>query len=457
MIYRFDELMQDATYTNNCVIFACGSHPLFTSIAVDRAKELCKADFEMEDIETSENEFGTVYEQKAEKITSLSFDNFLEYVRTPSIFGGRWTASALYSTLNKAQKDAMWAYARKPNRNGLLVIIVDNYKDIRDVRGSSVARNSKEVACLNIEYPSREGLQRIVNELFEEHGLKVDERANKFFISRMSIYYDEYSEVISEISCSYPAGTEFDLYKMRDAMKGKENYIFDDFLQELVKPCSGNKRCKVYKMANSLIEAYGSAGLRRRLLKNIDTLLRYRVAINEGKISVLARINVAESKRQLGDRHPLCKDNDINFRKRAYLASKTSLKDWLFMKLLLLNVHTEYDEVQCERAILAMINRWSLCNDRLMNALGVKDTLREGLVELNQLQYRDLMDTSRYDKALAELLKREKDIADKVKKADASKEKREQKKLQKEYAQQREEDRKRKLAEIYMNGGQADE
>lgn len=454
MIYRFDELMQDTTYTDSCVIFACGSHPLFTSIAIDRAKELCKADFELGDTSgESESEFGLVYEQKAEKITSLSFDSFMEYVRTPSIFGGRWTASALYSTLTKAQKDAMWAYARKPNKNGLLVIVVDNYKDIKDVRSSSVVKNSKEVACINVEYPSRDGLQRIVNELFEEHGLKVDERANKLFISRMSVYYDEYSEVISEISCNYPAGTEFDLHKMKDAMKGKENYIFDDFLQELVKPCSGNKRCKVYKMANSLIEAYGSTGLRRRLLKNIDTLLRYRVAINSGKISVLARINVSESKHQLGEKHPLYKDNDINFRKRAYLASKTSLKDWLFMKLLLLNVKTEYDEIQCERAILAVINRWSLCNDRLMNALGVKDTLSEGLVELNQLQYKDLMDTSRYDRALAELLKREQEIGDKEKRAKASKEKRELKKVQKEYAQQMEEDRKRKLMEIYANGG----
>jgi hypothetical protein len=123
------------------------------------------------------------------------------------------------------------------------------------------------------------------------------------------------------------------------------------------------------------------------------------------------------------------------------------------MKLLLLNVKTEYDEIQCERAILAVINRWSLCNDRLMNALGVKDTLGEGLVELNQLQYKDLMDTSRYDRALAELLKREQEIGDKEKRAKASKEKRELKKVQKEYAQQMEEDRKRKLMEIYANGG----
>lgn len=459
MLYKFREIYDPSVYEQSKVIFICGKYPLFNNIVTETAKVKSRGSLEINDDALIGEEFGETIDTGVGNL-NLSFDEFMSYVRTPSLFG-KWFSALQYSSLTAKQKERLNNYIRKPNENGLIVIVVEDFKDVRNIRRNNVINKSKEVALFNLNYPPRDILVSIVTSEFAKHGIVVEHSAVEYFILRMSEYYETYQTEISNIVVKVLGNQDrsakeikLNMKDMKGLLRGTENFMFNDFVMRLTKPVTKNSR-KVYKMLDSMVDSLGYARLRNRLVKTIEKMILYRQAINDGYIPIIIRYSASEAKEALGEKHPLYKDNDILFKKNAYLASQTSLKDWYFMLLILSNTDKRKinDDAYNLKIMLSLINRSIIPTDRLMNDLGIKNTLEEGLYDLNSYMLWDMMDMTddyeayeQYQRKLAEI------EAERQRKLEA-KEKREQKKAAKEAAKLQEEEAKKELQELYRKNG----
>lgn len=117
------------------------------------------------------------------------------------------------------------------------------------------------------------------------------------------------------------------------------------------------------------------------------------------------------------------------------------------MKLILLN--SGYDNLSSLRALLAVIARSVLSNDRLMNVTGIKDTLSEGLFDINAAYYKKYMDNSSELKAYEEIEKRREEAREIAAEKAEQKKRREVRKAEKEKAQKEELARRERFKALY--------
>lgn len=387
MIYRFRDYNSKDFYLNN-VLFVCGSYPVFNSLVVDKARESCKGEdiFDEETLRIIMSEFGDDISESRQGIT---FDEFMDYVRTPSIVG-KWFCSVDFKSLTKKQRDRLWTYIRKPNENGLLVITASEYTDIKTLRKNGVIERSKFVGLISLQYPPKDVLKNIIRDLFKERKVDIDDKAISYFMIRLSESYNDYTTVIDNMIVGLGDTKIITFDKAKDLLKGTANYVFDEFVMALTKPLSSvniSRRRKIYKMLASMLDSMSSREIVNKLLYRIDTLIQFRIIINDGKVPLLVKYSANEAKEALGEDHPLSKINNISFKKSVYLASRTTLKDWYFMKSILMNRQNVHDEKDNFKAIIAVIHRGVISNDRLMNDIGIKNTLDESLVMLNAANY----------------------------------------------------------------------
>ena len=85
----------------------------------------------------------------------------------------------------------------------------------------------------------------------------------------------------------------------------------------------------------------------------------------------------------MGENSKVYKMNDFYFRKVAELASRTSLRDLVFMKMLLNSIENSWDEKECAKALMALVHRAAFSNNRLANDLRITNILEEELVKIN--------------------------------------------------------------------------
>ena len=140
-------------------------------------------------------------------------------------------------------------------------------------------------------------------------------------------------------------------------------------------------------MLSSLMEEFGAEQLVQKLRRKIDDYIEFRLAINSGIIPVKVRFSIPEAKGRLPENHPLQRFSDYTFRKMAITASKTSLKDWFCMKMILTNIQYKYDVVSYERALYSLVNRSVLSESRLSNDIGMSNILNEFELRLNNVVY----------------------------------------------------------------------
>lgn len=387
MKYNFRDIVNDKLYSTAQVVFICGPYGIFNNIVSDRLRELCKGKIENVDTALFEEFELSAFDSDSSN-NSVDLMEFLELVKMPAI-SGKWYCLVDYKMLTKKQLDAVKKYYKHPSENGILIILLREFADYKDFLRDKFISVSQNVHLIQLSFPNRKVLAELVTDLFEKHNVKVAPKAVELFVMRMSTSYDEYDEVIERISLNYKNST-INYSNMVEELKGVDNFVLDDFLEQLTEPIKSDRIIttrKIYKMESAMLADMGAKKLVEKLRYKINDLIEMRKLINSGIVPIRVRFSVDEAKRRMGENHPLYKLSDFSFRRMAYLASKTSLWDWTFMKIVLSRVNGRSTPAEFERVIQILVNRTRFCEDRRMNDIGISDIIRKGLMELNSTPY----------------------------------------------------------------------
>lgn len=395
MKYRFSDIYSDDIDMSK-VLFVTGQYAIFNNIVIDRLRSISygeRIEVDMDLLQSIASEFPGSGDIQSDLLSNTvsSIDEFLVLVKTPPI-NGRWFCSTDIKQLTKAQMKKVTEYYKKPSDNGILVIYSTEWKDYRGLLRDRVLNSSNKAHIIQLSFPYRKILADVVRDIFSMRDKKISENAINLFIMRMSSAYDEYSATIDNI-CDKVPGELITYMDMKDALKGVENYVIDDFVNKLLIPMGSKKVCKtrkIYKMIRSLSEDIGYSALLNKLAYKIDDYLEMRIAINRGIVPTSLRYGVRQVQEKLGTSSRLSKLNEYSFRKCVYIASRTSLKDWYYMKVILLtakNSSDSHSEYIALRAILTLVHRSVLSTNRIINDMGIINVVDEALAGLNQVFY----------------------------------------------------------------------
>ena len=393
MRYSFQDILNKEIYTDTRVIFLFGKYNIFINIVADEFKLTCMENNRVENVSNSvSSEFG--FNETEEEIVSTSVDlsTFFEVVTVPNI-NGKWFCKAELDTITKKQKEHLLRYIKEPNENGVLVITSNNWLVYKEFLNNRVLGTSKVSSIMQLNFPYRNVLKDMVKQLFQDRGIKIDSDAADFFILRMNKSYDEYEIIIDEIRNQH---TEADL-SLKDIkvyMKGIERFDIDDFIREIVKPLPNSKADgkKVLKIMVALEDELGAKNLVYQLIKKVDEMIEYRLLINKGIIPIGIKYFFGDVIKQLGgEQGKYGKVNEYTFRKKADLASQTSLRDWEYIKLILTKaiednkISDSEMELKCQRALYEMCNRSILSASRINNILGIENILNNDIEALYKI------------------------------------------------------------------------
>ena len=385
MLYRFSDIDSEDVYNSDVVIIA-GKHTIFNNIVLDRLRDKSKGDYSEEFEAVSEDmlsEFtvGTAVSKSVSLAEFMGLKN-----QTPLV--GKWFCHIIYDSATAKEKDTIKEYLKKPTDNGILVVTAMEYTNIVELRRLGAVKGSKVVAMIELSFPNTAKLQQIVTKMFADKGYKVSEDAVKLFIMRLSDEYDTYSEVIESI-VNKAVDNVISYGDMKEYTKDYQSYMMDDFINQLLVPQKGikvYKKRKIYKMLESVADD-GYWAVVRNMRYRIDDLIEMRLQINNEIVPTKVRYSITEVKESLGKDNRLYKLNKFKFRKLANVASQTSLKDWYYIKMLLYTVKNG-DEYGSLCALISIIHRGALSNERILNDLKIKNIIEEELYPLNSVLYR---------------------------------------------------------------------
>lgn len=394
MIHTFRDIHNDNLYNDTRVMIVTGKYPIFNNIVIDKLREVSKGSIDDIDMSATNEIMSEFGESSADLSGAMSFDfdTFMDVAKSPTV-DGKWFCSCDYSILTKKQREKLDRYLKSPSEFGCLVVNSLEWKDYRQFFKNRTLSGSKFSHLMKLSFPTRTELKDVVIDMFLQRDIKINSKVADYFIMRMSSSYNDYADVIDDITEKFKetnGGNVIDYDKAKLLLKNVENFVLDDFIFELVKPIKNKKvvkNRKVYKMIDSLASDIGFVKLISQLKYKIDDLIELRININNGNIPVMVRYDIKKVKNRLGEENKLNKLSDFAFKRYAYLASQTTLKDWYYMKLILNNISKSWSEVECEKALLALVHRNTNSNDRVLNDIGVKDTLKENLVHLNMTPY----------------------------------------------------------------------
>lgn len=405
--YTFKDITVADIYDSALVLFVVGQYNIFNNIAIDEVKDRCKpkqiAQFDrslLADFDFSEDELQGVTVSNV-----VDFNTFTSVINSVSM-SGKWYASIDYSFATQKQKNWINNYLKEPSENGRLVVYCSEYKDYRLLLRNKIIINSQNIHLIQLGFPNKNTLESIVYALFNKRGVSIEQRAVELFVMRMSNSYDDYAEIVEKIivesvpsddSTEKASGWRYtvtydDAFR---AMKGIENFVLDDFIDRLLVPMTSDKitgRNKIYKMLGALLEEMGPMELVKKLKFKIDDYIEFRMAINKGIIPIMVRFSVPEAKEALGEKSKITKYSDYTFRKMAQISSNTSLKDWVYMRMILSNIPNKFDSTSYEKALYALINRSAFNTSRLNNDIGVENILYKELNELDNIEFKDMQE-----------------------------------------------------------------
>lgn len=419
MKYRFEGLTSTDLVPTARVVFVLGQYDIFNNIIIDKLRNKTKPKYTVSLDADLFKDFGLEVESDtngdsaSELSTSntLSLDNFIKFINTPCLTG-KWYCNIDISMLSKKQVEWLKTYIKDPSENGVLVITGSDWKTYNIWLNNKILEKSKFSHVVQLSYPNKGMLQGIVKDLFKSRGYILDNRSAELFVMRMSSAYNDYSYIMDRVEQMYEPG-EINYDAMVDALKGVENYVIDDFIKRLLIPLKNDTvsgRKKVFKMLGVLEEEYTPERLVYKLRSEIDMYIEFRRAINEGYIPIKVKYSVQESKSLLEKSIVTSKELDTDdtdgsksnakqnqvvermikladwrFKQMAYIASQTTLKDWLYMKLILMNTN-KFDKNTYTKVLYALVTRTVLFDSRLVNDLGISST-KDNLMfkELNDL------------------------------------------------------------------------
>lgn len=378
MILNFGELYKD-TILDSKVLYVCGSYSLFNNIAIgnmkatvekmcrDRLKHVMSEDEEELDL----REFGIM----------LDYEEFMRSVKVPP-FVGKWMCIVDYKMLSTKQRNSLKEYIKHPSNNGIVVVESTDYFDFKDIIRDRIIKQSKDVHAIKLSFPSQTIVRRMVNEHLSEK--RISQKAMDLFIMRMSNNYDEFENMINLVKDN--DNEVIDLELMTMILKDIENYAIDDFLLALLSPPRGRRssRKKLFSMMDVLIEDIGAVKLVNSLQRSVDNLILFRQYINDGYIPGRLRFSLTEFKGRFPKDHAISKMSDFAIRKNIKIALNSSLRDLLFMKMILKS-RTGYSREQCERVLVTVMHRAMLSADRLCVDIGIIDDIEARLYKLNRV------------------------------------------------------------------------
>lgn len=400
MKFTFKDIDNEKIYVDSNVVFAVGAYPIFINIVVDMLKDTCRVDVD----ETADilDEFDFADTGNLTN-NNVDFDTFIDVVKMPNI-NGRWICVTSLNELTKKQLEKLNTYIKSPSENGLLVVTSIDFKEYSKYLSNRSLCYGTRSHIVQLSFPSRQKLVDIVNKIFLDYNLEVTKDAINLFIIKMGNNYEEYRTVIETniasmfTSISTGDGVQatktvnVDYKTMLECMKGVENYILDDFIEQLTEPLTSDKivkNRKVYKMLMAMVDEFGARALVSKLRYSIDDIITMREVINIGYVPMGVKYSVEEAKRRLGEEHPFYKISEYKFRKLVEIASKTSLKDWVSMKMILMSPGQRAQDSEYEKALNTLVNRSVFCDSRLTNDIGLTDILETDFNEIHKIRYVD--------------------------------------------------------------------
>lgn len=397
MKYGFKEILNAEIYESARVMIVVGRYVWFNNMVCDTLKYICMGDEEeVNDTIGIAEEFGVeAIDSNEGGVNSVDFATFMDVIGVASI-NGKWFCRTEYSMLTKKQKEQLLKYIKEPSDNGVLVIVSNDWLQYKDLLKNRTLAISKVSHLMQLGFPNKAVLKSIVTQSFAEKGIEIESSACDFFIMRMSSAYDSYDEEINNICGMHkePVLTSKDL---KVYMKGIENFVLDDFINELVKPMVSDKTNskKVLKIMMALEDELTANGLIRQLLKKIDEYLELRILINKGYIPIGINYFFKDVIDSLPDeaKKKYEKSNEWMFRKKAYIASQTSLKDWEYMKIILSKAIENYKisdaemDEKCQKALYELATRSVITPSRLNNVIGISNILDKQIDDLDRIVF----------------------------------------------------------------------
>lgn len=396
MKYNFKNILDQEIYDSTRVILVTGKYQIFNNLVADTLKEISVQNR----IPNSSSlglsqEFGLDNSDEESASTSVGLDTFFDVADVANI-NGKWFCRIGLESVNKKQKDKILEYIKHPSRNAILVLMSTDFMIYKDFLKNRNFSMSQYVHLMQLSFPNKIILKSIVAMMFEEKNITPDSPSIEYFIMRLNNEYDKYTEVIEDIAENHE-GYGIVLSDMKEYLKNIEYFDVDDFMYELVKPLSSDKtnNKKIIRMLSSLKDKYDAENLVYELVKKIDELIDYRVMINKGYITININYIFKDVIKLLGEKNKYAKTNEWVFRRKAKLASLTSLNDWNYMRLMLNRaVETGFPnslerKVACERALYALVNRSVFSESRINNIIGLNNILYSSFDTLNRIVYDD--------------------------------------------------------------------
>lgn len=390
MQYKFKDILNSEIYESTMVMFVLGKYIWFSNLISDTLKSMCVATDTVEGAIGISDEFGFEDTDNDDGSTSNSVDfvTFFEVVGVPNI-NGRWFCKADLSTLSAKQKELLMNYIKSPNPNGMLVITSTEWKDYKNILKNRTLQLSKSSHLFQIGFPQRQTLKVIIKQEFEEKGIEIDNDAIEYFMIQMSTAYDGYEDAIGNIADMHSGKPEAITEKdMKQYTKGMEHYTVEEFVQELAE----GKPKKTLKMMAVLEESLGSKNLVYQTINKINEYIEFRILINQGYIPINITYFFVDVVNSIPNNEKYTKMQEWMFRKKAKIASLTSLTDWTYMKLMLSKAieinemsESEMDE-KCKRALCDICGRQKMSGDRLSNIIGFSNVLTKELKQLDHIK-----------------------------------------------------------------------
>lgn len=384
MKFKFSDIYEGSLYDTARAVIVTGQYDIFSNLVVDRLKSICKEDVEYTDVSYElEGEFLDGARNKSEE-NYMSFDEFMDVVSVPSMVG-KWYCSIDYKMLTKRQRDKLKRYLRNPSDNGVLVIISKDYVDYKEFLKNNIIKAHKNSHLIQLQFPDRITLKKILGEMLEHRGVKLPIKAVELFIMRMGNNYEEYGDTL-DIVCKGRENTALTYKEFSESMKGVENYVIDDFIEYLLRGVKSKKVVvtrKIYRILDGLIQDIGPKSTVFKVRFKVEDLIAMRIFINDGIIPIGVKFSVAEAKGRIGEGNKLYNINDYAFRRLVELASVTSLRDLLYIKMILGNINNNWNEEEYERVLHSVIHRAIFSSNRLINNIGLDSVLDSQLYDIN--------------------------------------------------------------------------
>ena len=329
------------------VIFIYSKYAAFKNYIVDKIKHEINKEVQNYIPEYSEN------------IGSLSFTEYIKNVSIPFMFG-KWYCNVNYSELSKSDKDKLFLYTKNISTNGILVVVLSEYKDYLSLSKLVSIKNNEKLCLYNVSFPSRNDLKKIITDLTP--GISWQSEALDNFILRIADKYNEigiYTGKIKERNIK-----QVNEKVVKEVFGGVENYVFDTLIKEiLLMPTK--KANKVFRVYSIIKNEMSSTVILSRLSREIESIKMARMIINDGYVPGSLPYNAVESINRVNSNYEnkICEadykgltDRQYKFRKYIKFALLTTLRDIYFIENMIDMYKAKYKYMSEDIAEACIIN-----------------------------------------------------------------------------------------------------